>query len=129
MTRWLLAAAMAVVLATPLILAAPRGTTAQPASVGAPESSKSHWQNRYLELKAKVSDANARLTQARREYNKAKQRGRLRGDTKNRILLDMQTAEMDLDDAREALDALPDEARAAGVPPGWFREVDEDYAG
>jgi len=128
MTRWIPTLFLAAALAAPLCLAAST-SSAQPASVEEPEASKSYWQSRYLELKAQVSDANARLAQAKREYNKAKQRSRLRGDAKNSILMEIQSAEMDLENAQRALDALPEEARAAGVPPGWFREVDENYEG
>ena len=128
MKRWIPNLILGAALAAPLALVTPQ-VGAQPASVSAPESSKSYWQDRYRDLKAQVSSANARLSQAKRDYNKAKQRGRLRGEYKNDILLEIQSAEMDLQDAEQALDALPDEARAAGVPPGWFREVDEDYEG
>ena len=128
MKRWLLTVILGATLAAAVSLAAPQ-VLAQPASVGAQESSKPYWQNRYRELKTQMSDANMRLTQAKREYNKAKQRNRLRGDYKNQILQEIQSAEMDFEDAQKAFDALPDEARAAGVPPGWFREIDEDYQG
>jgi len=136
MTRWLPTLFLAFALAAALALhAAPAFADEEDAydenqSVGgSQQDSKPYWQNRYTELKGQVSSASARLTQAKREYSKAKQRDRLRGDSKNSILQQIQSAEMDLEDAQKALDALPDEARAAGAQPGWFREIDENYAG
>ena len=29
--------------------------------------------------------------------------------------------------AEEQLQKFPDEARRAGAPPGWFRELNDDY--
>jgi hypothetical protein len=104
-------------------------TFAQPASAEASEDSKSYWQSRYRELRAQASTASTDLTQAKRDYNKAKQRGGLRGDYKREIMERIQDAETRLEDADAALAALPDEARASGVPPGWFREIDPDYSG
>ncbi|MBW2273505.1 MAG: hypothetical protein JRG96_09560 [Deltaproteobacteria bacterium] len=137
MTRWLPTLFLAFALAAPLALS-PAPTFAEDDMEDVIENqeggesgqnSKTYWQSRYTELKGQVSSASARLTQAKREYSKAKQRDRLRGDSKNSILQQIQSAEMDLEDAQKALDALPDEARAAGAQPGWFREIDENYAG
>jgi hypothetical protein len=126
MTRWLLTLILAATLGGSLLLSPP-ATLAQPASAEA--DSKSYWQSRYRELKAQASTASTDLTHAKRDYNKAKQRGGLRGDYKREIMERIQDAETRLEDADAALAALPDEARASGVPPGWFREIDPDYSG
>jgi hypothetical protein len=128
MTRWLLTLTLVGALGGSFFLTASL-VSAQPASVEAEEGSKAHWQERYLALKAQASRATEDLTHAKRDYNKAKQRGNLRGDYKHDIMARIQSAETQLEDAQAALVALPDEARAAGIPPGWFREVDADYSG
>ena len=98
---------------------------ALPAAGDVREADKESWQQRYLELLTAVDDATSRLEVGRGTYSKAKQRGRLQGDRKRELLESISQAEADLASASEALENFPEEARRAGVPPGWLREVEE----
>jgi len=96
-----------------------------PASADVPESQKGEWQKRYADLITSARDSEQRVHESNAAYNKAKQRGRLRGAYKVTIMENIQTAEADHSRDQQALDAFPEEARQAGVPPGWLREVED----
>jgi hypothetical protein len=99
-----------------------------PAAADVPESDKGSWQQRYADLITRARDSEQRVHESKAAYNKAKQRGRLRGEYKVTIMENMKTSEEDFARDQKALDEFPEMARQEGVPPGWLREV-EDRAG
>ena len=121
-----------------LVLAAAAGLTLSAVSFGpslaraqaaAPsgEPDKLHWQSEYGRVLADVEQARARLALSQRSYTKGKQRGRMRGEERFAIRDELAEAKQALAKAEERLENFPDEARRAGAPPGWFRDVNEDY--
>ena len=96
-----------------------------PASAEVSESQKGEWQSRYAELITNARNSEQRVHESNTAYNKAKQRGRLRGNYKVTIMENIKSSEEDFARDQAALDAFPEEARQAGVPPGWLREVED----
>lgn len=82
---------------------------------------KEYWQKRQAELERAVEDARLRLERAEAEYSRGRRANRLRGQAKVEVLQEIEDAKQDLAAAEAALDAFPEEARRAGVPPGWLR--------
>jgi hypothetical protein len=103
-------------------------TVATPALAELPDSGKAEWQARYRSLLDSVSEAASRYEAAKAVYSKNRQINRKRGDARFDINTELSEAQIELADARVALEDFPEEARRAGVPPGWLREV-EDAAG
>ena len=83
------------------------------------------WQQRYRGLLQQIEQAQLDLDTARGAYNKRRQRERLRGEHRKQAVAAIEEAETRLRDAQQGLDELPDEARKAGIPPGWLRAVED----
>ena len=83
------------------------------------------WQQRYRGLLQQVEQAQLDLETARAAYNKRRQRERLRGEHRKQAVAAIEEAEARLDGVQEQLEELPDEARKAGIPPGWLRAVED----
>jgi uncharacterized protein YukE len=94
------------------------------------EYAKEEWQQR-------IKDARQRLTEARQRYQELDRKrtealgkwggvasGRLEGRMEaERIEQQMTQAQKEVQDAQNQLEVvIPEEARKAGVPPGWLRE-------
>jgi hypothetical protein len=90
--------------------------------------SKRHWQNRYVTAKTRVIEAQDQLKVHRTALRKARQRDRLKGEHRTKILGDLEDAREELETAKLELAELPEIARRAGIPPGWLREIDNRQA-
>jgi hypothetical protein len=93
-------------------------------------ASKAAWQKRIRDWKERLADAQKRyqdLDQKRLEAlgmwggpASGHLEGRVEAD---RIAQDMKEVQLDIDEARDMIEnVIPEEARKAGVPPGWLRE-------
>jgi hypothetical protein len=96
-------------------------------------ASKAAWQKRLRDWKTRLADAQKRyqdLDQQRMEALAkwgglaAAASGHLEGRAEaDRIAQDMKEVQKDVDEARDMIEnVIPEEARRAGVPPGWLRE-------
>jgi DNA-nicking Smr family endonuclease len=103
-------------------------TVAAPALADLPDSEKAAWQTRYRNLLEAESAAASRYEVAKATYSRNQKRNRRRGEARASINDELAMAQIELGQARAALDDFPAEAHRAGVPPGWLREV-EDAAG
>ena len=91
------------------------------------EEQKANWQGRYRRLIEQIREARERLEAAGAELSRARHHRTLRGgEQRLPVLEDRARAEADLIELSRALEALPEEARRAGAPAGWLREVEED---
>ena len=123
-----LALAAAVGLSLSAVSLGPKLALAQAAAPSNPdEPDKLHWQSEYKRVLSQVEQARARLEQSQRSYTKGKQRGRMRGEQRFEIRDELAAAKQALAAAEAQLESFPDEARRAGAPPGWFREINDDY--
>jgi hypothetical protein len=96
-----------------------------PTEVQQEERQKAYWQDRYRRLTERIRDAQERLEAASAELSRARHHRTLRGgEQKLPVLGDIARAEADLMESARALEALPEEARRAGAPPGWLRELE-----
>lgn len=103
-------------------------------AAGTDADKKEEWQNR-------VRDAKRRLANAEQQYRQLEQRkaeitaqwGASGAtlppqevlDKMQQIENDMQRTRREIDDIKNEINTvIPDEARKAGVPPGWLREVE-----
>jgi hypothetical protein len=101
-----------------------------PESQGGEEAGKAEWQRRMKDARQRLADAERRywaLDQKRREALEkggGPASGRREGLVEaERIEQEMRRAQREIDDARNRIEVvLPEEARKAGVPPGWLRE-------
>ncbi len=114
--------------------------TQSPAAPAAPDqaveggSLKAQWQSRMLDAKRKLQQAEDRYQQLAKRKNDLQSQWGSSGpalppqtvlDEMNQLDTDMAAAKQDADKARDLIDnVIPDEARRAGIPPGWLREVE-----
>lgn len=84
------------------------------------------WRQRALQTHREAANAQARYDAVMAEYSRLRAKQRDRGARKVDVLVKKQQAEEALRIANEKLAALPEEARRAGVPPGWVRVFPED---
>jgi hypothetical protein len=101
-----------------------------PNAQGREEAGKAEWQRRMKDARQRLADAERRywaLDQKRREALEkwgGPASGRREGLVEaERIEQEMRQAQREIDNARNRIEVvLPEEARKAGVPPGWLRE-------
>jgi hypothetical protein len=100
-------------------------STQQPGEEGGGEEeteetrTREYWQNRVEVVKKKIADLEGRLQDPDMNWG-----GGLRNDVNpigQRNLSQRQEVERELAQAKAELQAIQDEARRAGVPPGWVR--------
>lgn len=82
---------------------------------------KVEWVGRHREVTLEYTHALAELETARASHRKARQRHRLQGERRAELETNLEAAETRYAAAQQAMDAFPEDARRAGVPPGWFR--------
>lgn len=99
------------------------------ASADLPSAEKKAFQTRYASALADVANAKARHVESQKVLRKARQRDRLKGQARIDIYAEIEAAKFELEAAEKHLATFPEDARQAGVPPGWLREVEERQAG
>jgi hypothetical protein len=123
-----------------------KGTESEPPSesggtneVGTPSTSneesedlqRSMWLALLKEWRGKLANAELRLQELKLKREEALMRwggsaasGRLEGRKEaEQIEQEMRTVQREIDEARRQIEVvIPDEARKAGIPPGWLRE-------
>lgn len=82
---------------------------------------REQWQQRVIQARAKVRSARERLATAEARYSRMRSREKTRGEAKEAIEQELEEARRALAAAEQELEALPEVARRAGVPPGWLR--------
>jgi hypothetical protein len=95
-------------------------------------NSEEYWRNRYKEAKDKVAELQAEFDRTQTNLNQMQSSlaatggsqlpGDAGGDAFRTLMAHRDEVKQQLDDAKAALDGLEDEARKAGVPPGWVRD-------
>ncbi len=102
----------------------------QPEEETGQEARKEEWQQRIRDWKEQLADAEKRYKALEDERNKiiirlSAPETALPGDRTRVIEIEgeMKTIQKEIDDARNMIDVvIPEEARKAGIPPGWLRE-------
>jgi hypothetical protein len=114
---------------------APSPSEAVPGPAGlSDEDRKAQWQRRMRDAKQQLAAAEDRYRQlSQRKSDMASQWGSAGAalppqdvlDQIAQIDRDLEKAKSDINDAKNMVEVtIPDEARKAGIPPGWLREVE-----
>jgi hypothetical protein len=115
-----------------LLLAPDRSFATEPgaapaASAASDEAAeRQRWHQRAVEARQRVSDAEAKLADAEAAVTHMRARRYPRGEAAAAREADVESAKKELADAQKAQADLEDEARRAGVPPGWIRLDDAE---
>jgi hypothetical protein len=91
-------------------------------------SDKEAWVARLREANQNVAAARRRSQQADVDYREMRHRNRARGEAQEHILAEREQAAAALETAEHQMDALVENARRSGVPPGWIREALDEPA-
>ncbi len=91
--------------------------------VSAPPLGREVWQKQIEEAREELVLARARHEAALAAYRDVRHRRRARGARKQVALKERSEAEAALDEAERRLEELLQQARRAGVPPGWIRDA------
>lgn len=90
------------------------------------DGTRALWQARYrtlLQNRAILEDNIARLEHA---YTQAQQRKYPRGAARESLRVRSEEQRERLAELQQEIDSIYDEARIAGVPPGWLSEVEDE---
>lgn len=97
------------------------------------ELKKAEWQQRMHDAKRRLADAEDRYSQIELRKNELASKWGASGaslptqeaiNEMNRLEGELVRAKIDAEKARNEVEVtIPDEARRAGIPPGWLREV------
>jgi hypothetical protein len=121
MTRRSRRVAPGLALAGLLATAGPLPYPAPDAAARTTESERDAWQERLDEARAELSRAEQRRDAAETAVDRMRHRRRPRGDARKALFAEREQARADAEAARRALDELLEQARRAGVPPGWLQ--------
>jgi multidrug resistance efflux pump len=82
---------------------------------------REYWQEALGRARSDLAVAKQNLNDAQVSYQNMRHRRRVRGEEKQLIIDEVESATAKLWDAQQTLEAATIAARRAGVPPGWFR--------
>jgi hypothetical protein len=95
------------------------------------ESSEQFWQAKHQAVADRISAAQAKIDETQNDidtltkafYEVSDQNRKVEiNDVRNKKLDELETAKGELAEANQAQEDLEEEARVAGVPPGWVRD-------
>lgn len=86
-----------------------------------PEAQQKMWADRLAEAQQAIDEASSRVTRLEHAYSEAQHRQYPRGRDRGVLVADLAQARKDLEEARQALPRLVEEARRAGVYPEVLR--------
>jgi hypothetical protein len=89
---------------------------------------KRTWQVKYQAVVARKNTAQRRVDVSETLLREARQRDRLKGQHRVEVFSELDAARQELAASEKALTEFPENARRAGVPPGWLREFEEREA-
>jgi hypothetical protein len=119
---------LSLVLASAALAASAGAQSPQPSPPRAAPAEQEGWQRRVREAREVVEQAKARRTAAENAYDEMRHRKYPRGEARVAIEAERSAARDDVTLAQRNLDALLDEARRAGAPPGWLRATEASPA-
>ena len=98
-------------------------------ALAAPPGPDEHdaWVDRIHDAREAVEVARKRVETSRAAYSRMRHKRKERGERKRERAEERDRAVDDLAAAERRLDALLEQARRAGVPPGWVREAMDGF--
>ena len=98
------------------------------------EMKKAEWQQRMIDAKLRLQFAETKVGQLEDRKRELQAQWGSAGaalptqeamDEMKRVSTELSSAKVEVDKARDVVNnVIPDEARRAGIPPGWLREVE-----
>lgn len=85
------------------------------------------WQKKAVDAYRGLAAAQQRYDTAVARFSSLRSRNRDRGEVKVKAMQEKADAELALAAAEERFESLSEDARKAGVPPGWVRVFDGDW--
>jgi len=99
---------------------------ATPATAALPKTSQyERWRDRVAEARAEVERAHERRDTAEKAVDRMRHSHHPRGAAREALLAEREEARAGVTGAEKALEDLLEQARRAGVPPGWLRAPDQ----
>jgi septal ring factor EnvC (AmiA/AmiB activator) len=93
-----------------------------PAAAALPDASPHEaWRDRVAETRNELELARQRLDAAETAVNRMRHSQHPRGSARVALFAERDEARVDLAEAERSLEELIEQARRAGVPPGWLR--------
>lgn len=88
------------------------------------DADRARWQERVGAARTELERARRRSEAAEEAVQQMRHRRRPRGEAREALFAEREAARAACSDAERALDELLEQARRAGVPPGWLRAED-----
>jgi len=88
-----------------------------------PDSQHAMWLQRLTQARDAVEQAREAAIVSDKAYSRMRSSRKLRGEKREALVDERAQAKLDLVDAERNLDIVLEQARRAGVPPGWVREA------
>jgi len=121
MSRRALAAGLAALAFAFAAAARAEPRTQRPVPIQPTDADRAAWQQRVRDARKAVVRADARERDAEAAYDRMRHRDHPRGKAAQAVLAEREDARQDAEAARARLDEVLEQARRAGVPPGWLR--------
>jgi hypothetical protein len=117
---------LALGLALAMVLSAPGASLhAAPTAAKLPDTSHhERWRDRVAEARAEVERAHERRDAAETAVDRMRHSHHPRGAAREALFAEREEARAGVAEAEQALEELLEQARRAGVPPGWLRAPD-----
>lgn len=125
---WGLGIALGLALAAPLATAQTGAVAPDETQASAEEEEQAGWIKRLDEASARISAAQREVERLEGTKGRGASRRYPRGDAKEKYLADLTAAHEELDEAKEAMPEVLEEARRAGVPNGVLDRYESDEA-
>jgi hypothetical protein len=87
---------------------------------------RTQWQERYRVALTNREILKANIAELRHNYAQAQRRNYPRGGARQAFLTQADEQEALLADTEQEIVSIREEARAAGIPPGWLAEVEDE---
>ena len=87
---------------------------------------RTQWQERYRVYLTNREIIKDNIAKLRHNHQQAQRRNYPRGAARQRFLIEADEQEIQLQETEQEITAFRAEARAAGIPPGWLAEVEDE---
>jgi hypothetical protein len=102
---------------------------ASPSDLDLDGNGAEYWRGRVLDSRARLDAARKRHAAALTAYQNMRRHRHPRGEAATEIEAGFEAATLELEQSEAAVEALDEEARRAGAPPGWLRVESPDWQG
>lgn len=123
---WLGALLVVFALSTAAVLFAESDAQAQFATEEETQAKRDEWQERYRWLLRDQARLKQNVANLEHDYIASQRRNYPRGENRERLVREAEAQRKLLAEIETELEGIYAEARAAGIPPGWLSEVEDE---